>query len=173
MNASSIENYPGLQNMVVEVLDELEIGYHIKDAGRIFFQVTGDSGTLECEIQTDDEKDWRSLGVSIASPTYVPKARFPQVSEWILRRNFALKLGAYHLDLDDGNIQFRLGVLLGDSLATSDIVRSNLLAAFHVMDSSVPEIMKVAFSEHTALEVIQEAERQNAEDEAAPDAPLQ
>ena len=103
----------------------------------------------------------------------MPKARFPQVSEWILRRNFALKLGAYHLDLDDGNIQFRLGVLLGDSLATSDIVRSNLLAAFHVMDSSVPEIMKVAFSEHTALEVIQEAERQNAEDEAAPDAPLQ
>ena len=173
MNASSIENYPGLQAMVVEVLEELEISYRQKEAGRIFFQVMGDSGNLECEIQADDEKDWQILGVTVASPTYVPKARIAEVSEWVLRRNFGLKLGAYHLDLDDGEIQFRLGVLLGDSLATTDIVRSNLLTAFHVMDGSVSEIMKVAFSERTALEVIQEADRQNAEKEAVPDTPLQ
>lgn len=173
MNASSIENYPGLQKVVTDVLDELEIGYRITDAERIHFQVTGDSGALECEIRTEDEKDWRSFGVSIGSATYVPKARFAQVSEWILRRNFELKLGAYHLDLDDGNIQFRLGVLLGDSLATADIVRSNLLTAFHVMDRSVPEIMKVAFSDRTALEVIEGAEREKAEEEGAARAPLQ
>lgn len=173
MNASSIENYPGLQKMAADVLDELEIRYRIVDDERIHFHVMGDSGTLECEIRAEDETDWRILTVSVAAPTYAPKARLAQVSEWVIRRNFALKLGAYHLDLEDGSIQFRLGALLGDSLATPDIVRSNLLAAFHVMDSSVPEIMTVAFSERTALEVIQETERQSAEDEAAPGAPLQ
>jgi hypothetical protein len=173
MNASSIENYPGLQHMVVEVLEEQEISYRVKEAGRTFFHVAGDSGTLECEIQADDEKDWRILAVTIASPTYVPKTRFAEVSEWILRRNFGLKVGAFHLDLDDGNVQFRLGALLGDSLATTDIVRSNLLAALHVMDGSVSEIMKVAFSERTVLEVMQEADRQNTEEEAVPGTSLQ
>ena len=173
MNASGIENYPGLQNIVVEVLNEREIDYRIEDAEYIQFQVTGDSGVLECEIHTEDEKDWRSLATSVSSPTYVPRTRFPQVSEWIIRRNFLLKLGAYHLDLDDGNIQFRLGVLLGDSLATPEIVRTNLLTAIHVMDSSVPEIMTVAFSDRSALDIIEEAERQDIEGEAAPGTPLQ
>lgn len=173
MNASSMENYPGLQYMVVEILEELEIPYRVKEAGRTFFLVAGDSGTLECEIQADDEKDWRILGVTVALPTHIPKTRFAEVSEWILRRNFGLKLGAFHLDLDDGNVQFRLGALLGDSLATTDIVRSNLLAALHVIDGSVSEIMKVAFSERTVLEVMQEADRQKAEEEAAPGTSLQ
>ncbi len=173
MNVSGIENYPGLQNLVAEILDELEISYRKEDAECILFQVIVDSGALECEIRTEDEKDWRSLVISVASPTYVPRARFPQISEWIIRRNFSLKIGAYHIDLDDGNVQFRLGVLLGDSFASPDIVRSNLLTAIHVMDSSIPEIMTVAFSDRRALDIIEEAARQDIEDDAAPGTPLQ
>ncbi len=100
-------------------------------------------------------------------------AAYRQIDALLDSRLHLLKLGAYHLDLDDGNIQFRLGVLLGDSLATPEIVRTNLLTAIHMMDSSVPEIMTVAFSDRSALDIIEEAERQDIEGEAAPGTPLQ
>jgi hypothetical protein len=41
------------------------------------------------------------------------------------------------------------------------------------MDSSVPEIMTMAFSDRSALDIIEEAERQDGEGEVAPGTPLQ
>ena len=63
--------------------------------------------------------------------------------------------------------------LLGDSLATPEIVQANLITALQMMDRAVPEVMAVAFGDQTALQVITEADTIDADDNEAPGSPLQ
>ena len=111
MKVSDIENYPGLQNMVSAVLDDMELTHQTLDAEYIVLRLSADSGILSCQIHTEDEEGWRCLAITVAAPSYVPKARFAEVSEWVVRRNYSLRIGAYHLDHGDGEVQYRSDTL--------------------------------------------------------------
>ncbi|AWP22370.1 hypothetical protein C4901_02560 [Acidiferrobacter sp. SPIII_3] len=173
MKVSDIENYPGLQNMVTAVLDDMELTHQTLDAEYIVLRLSADSGILSCQIHTEDEDGWRCLAITVAAPSYVPKARFAEVSEWVIRRNYSLRVGAYHLDHGDGEVQYRINALLGDSLATPEIVQANLITALQMMDRAVPEVMAVAFGDQTVLQVITDADKIDADNDEAAASPLQ
>ena len=173
MDASNIENYPGLQNIVTAVLDDMDASYQALDTEYIVLRLSAGSGILSCQIHTEDEEGWRCLTITVAAPSYVPKTRFGEVSEWIVRRNYTLRVGAYYLDHGDGEVQYRISALLGDSLATPEIVQANLITALEMMDRAVPEVMAIAFGDQPPLQVITEADKIDADSDTAADGPLQ
>lgn len=88
----------------------------------------------------------------------VPESQRAAMAEFITRANYAMRIGNFELDLDDGEVRFKSaldfeGVQLNDAL-----IRNAIGPAVQTFDRYLPGIMAVAFGGKPALLAIKEIE---------------
>lgn len=105
------------------------------------------------------------LVVLVRSELRVPKARLPQASEFVIRANFGLRVGAFDLDLDDRDITFRAATLTCAGVIAVDAVEQLLDRAVVTMDEYYPGLCAVAFAGQEPKTAIETIEQRQEEEE--------
>ena len=117
------------------------------DAPVLRLGARGANGSYHCSAIADGAKGFflfQSFG-----PENVPEARRAKAAEFLARLNWAVPLGTFAMDLEDGEVRFRTGIdVSGDRLSPAlieNVIDANLV----VMDRAWPLLEAVVTTEVT------------------------
>lgn len=100
---------------------------------------TGESGQWLCFARVDEEKRI-AVFYSIA-PFVVPPERREEVMRYLTRASFGLPLGAFELDLDDGEVRFKTSLALGEAEPHKSLLTQLVWTNVAVMDRYLPGLV--------------------------------
>lgn len=103
----------------------------------------GDNGYFVIFITADDED--RLLEAFTMCPLNVPKAKLAAVTELIARINCRLRVGNFDIDLTDGEVGFRVGIRVGDTILDRDMLGGTIFGSSLAMDRFFPAIASVVY----------------------------
>ena len=126
-------------------LDQHEIRYDQLDDHILHAGVGGKNSLFPAFLDIDDEKG--SLLVLTIVPASVPQSRRVAVAELPMRINWALLLGNFEMDMEDGQVRVRTSIRLGKTGLTEEAITHVLLANLAMMDSCFGAINTVAFGD--------------------------
>lgn len=116
---------------------------------------------IRCGIQGDNAsymmffdavEDISFLAVYVLAQVAVPVERRAEVALYLSRANYGLRLGNFELDLDDGEVRYKVGIGLGDGTLTSGMVGEMVGASVSTMDRYFSGLMSVGFGNATAYD---------------------
>ena len=88
----------------------------------------------------------RAVTCMFRMPLKVPEERRHAVAALVCHLNFRRWLGAFEMDLRDGDLVFRADIQVVDGRLGPKAVQKTLSAAFEACDAALPKICRVAFS---------------------------
>lgn len=142
---------------VCEYLGAEEWAYGLDQAkGLVYFDVAGPAGALACLLVVDEEAECLSLYTQVA--VVVPAIKRLRMADFFARVNYLLLLGCFELNVETGEVHFRVALPLADSRLSRqqlrDLISSSILAAnrYH------PGIMMLIYRNATAVEALQACE---------------
>ena len=109
------------------------------------------------KFEKDDEKDL--LTVYVAQDNNVPENKRLLLAEFITRANYGLNLGNFDMDMDDGELGYKVSADLEGGTLSRDMVGNMVGAGVSTMDQYYPGLMAVLFSNATPEEAIIQIER--------------
>lgn len=126
--------------------------------------VEGESGRWICVAQVPPERDL-VLFTSIL-PIFVPPDGRARVAEYLTRANFGMLLGAFELDMDEGELRYRTSVDLTGVDATDlesssllrPMIRQMIYANVVNVDRYFPGVMNVLYAGLTPAEAVSRVE---------------
>ena len=78
----------------------------------------------------------------------------PSVAELIVRANFSIQVGRFEIDMDDGQIGFRITHVIGESLIPREVLESYLDALLNTVDRYFPAFMQHLHAGHTPEDAV-------------------
>lgn len=111
------------------------------DSQRVIIPLRGDNGCWHLCVRVDEEPE--TLYCSIACPLAVPVDRRAEMALFITRLNWCMILGAFEMDMEDGEVRAKVNIPLGVfPLSPPDFERIiGVLSG--MMDRYLPGIVKV------------------------------
>jgi hypothetical protein len=97
-----------------------------------------DNGRWDCYVQAEDRLGQVVAYAVLREP--VPEGRRRDVAEFLTRANFGLVIGAFELDLDDGELRCRAGLDVSQAELTPGLVDPLVMAVLDAMDDHVAAI---------------------------------
>ncbi len=119
--------------------------------------VNAKNASFRLIIYSVEEKDL--LTVYVAQDNNVPDKKLLLVAEFIARANYGLNLGNFDLDMEDGELGYKVSVDLEGGQLSTDMVGNMVGAGVSTMDQYYPGLMAVLFSNATPEEAIISIER--------------
>lgn len=105
------------------------------------------------------DPDQDQFNLSCFLPTTVPEARRAAAGEFLHRINHGLNTGCFHLDPDDGELRFYLGLPLEpDHPLTDGIITRCIVIAATTVDGFHPALMKVIYAHMTPSQAVEQGE---------------
>lgn len=135
-----------MHKTVCQALDAADLTYQAElgDVDVARFGIEADQGAYNVAIATDERL--RSAMWSVLALVKVPEQARGKVAELIARINHDLSLAALELDMDTGELRVTASVYLPGSALSTDMVGFYLQGCLHVMDTSLPRVLSVAFA---------------------------
>ncbi len=137
-----------------------------EDAGdrALAMAVEGNNGRWLCVAQVPPDRDL-VLFTSVI-PAFVPPERRPRMAEFVARANFGMLLGAFELELDDGEVRFCTSVDFTGvdpaPLAASGVLAGMIRQVVYVnvanVDRYLPALMTVLYGDADPAEAVARAE---------------
>lgn len=118
--------------------------------GTVATGYAGDNGKYELVIEAKNDMPMFAVHVDIPVEYVEEKegdedsGAFGELVEFVLKLNCGLAVGSFDLDLDDGSLRFRIGVLAGDTAPSQSQVRDQIYAAVTTADRYFPLLQEVA-----------------------------
>jgi len=78
----------------------------------------------------------------------------PQVTEFFTRVNYGLVLGAFELDLRDGEARYHISHIIGEGLLEDEVIRRIIGSALSTADRYFPAYMRLLFGGDTAEDAV-------------------
>jgi len=126
---------------------------------------SGEHGRMQAVAQVLPELNQFLFYVGCS--TRAPEERRQQVMEFVTRSNYGLRIGAFELDLSDGEVRFRSALDFEGTELTESLIRNTIAPAVHTMDLYMGGLMKVMFGGVPATDAIEEIE--GTDQDPAPD----
>ncbi len=147
---------------LIDVVEEylLEIGWKFEkddDSDVIKTGVNAKNASFRLIIYSLEDKDL--LTVYVAQDNNIPEDKFATICEFITRANYGLNLGNFDLDLEDGELGYKVAVDLEGGVLSTDMVGNMVGAGVSTMDQYYPGLMAVLFGNATPEEAIISIER--------------
>lgn len=148
----------------------------ILDAAKAFFETDGwpyeeadempvlrtgfrtDAEAFEVFLQEREEEE--QVLVYAMVPFEVPTNRTTAVVDYMTRANFGLVLGAFEMDLDDGEARFRTSMDLEGVDANETILRNLVYACVFTLTHYLPGLRRVALEGMDPAAALQAAEEE-------------
>jgi hypothetical protein len=135
-----------LIDVAIAALDANGWSYQRDDAGAaVVFPIRGARSAYEGTIVTTEEA--RFLTTYCVFAPRVPETRRPAMLEAIARANFGLHTGAFEVDLDDGELRFRDGLIARRAELPLGFMRDMLSFSVFICDRYHDALMGVAFGD--------------------------
>ena len=113
-----------------------------KEEDGIIFHVNGKSGSWYARVGgIEDEK---ILFVVTAYPFQVTESERLKAAISLMEITSQLKMGAFYIDMEDGQINFRLSQIIFDLENEADRIQDLIMLAMSVTDTYYKKIMKLA-----------------------------
>lgn len=124
--------------------------------GMVFCYVAGEHGTLSCMLVIDEKMQCLSIYTHMG--VVVPSIKRLRMADFIARANYALLLGCFELDVDSGELHFRLSLPLAESELSRQQLRDLISTDIYMVDCYYPGIMMLIYQNATAAESIRACE---------------
>ncbi len=116
----------------------------------------GKNGELRCYAQIRVELE-QFLFYAVA-PVKVPEEARSDVSEYLTRANYGLRIGNFELDYHDGEVRYKSSLDFEGEKLTNNLIRNTIYPAVQTMDRYLKGLLSVMFGGRTPLEAIEEVE---------------
>ena len=127
---------------VIAFLDEEGWAYsQIESRPILHMDYKGESGEWACYAHAREE-DEQFLFYS-ALPDRVPESKRLTALEFITRVNYAIAIGNFEMDLDDGEIRFKTSIDAEGSDLQNEMIRQMVYSNVMSMDLFLPGIVEV------------------------------
>jgi len=125
------------------------------------------NGIFDCFVMASQEP--RSLECVTVFPVKVPQAKRNQMAELLHRVNQYTRFGYLRLDMDNGRVTSKSGIVVGpDSILDDYVIRSIVAGNLTIADDHLPAVQKVIFgnvSPKDALNLPIPSDEADSEDE--------
>ncbi len=142
---SAMDNFergPTLLSSLVLYFDGDNWNYHLlEDQNTIVLSFKGHNGEWNCIAQVRDEQ--QQIVFYSAYEESVPEGRREAVSKLLTRLNYQLVFGAFELDLDDGELNFRTAIDANGFIPEIRLIRNLVHTNITTMDRYLPVINAV------------------------------
>lgn len=122
--------------------------------------IAGENGAWQIHVFALEETE-RALFHSVC-PIFAPESKRAEIAEYITRANHGMYIGNFELDYSDGEVRYKTSVdVEGHELAPA-LIKQLLRANMAMMDTYLPGLMKVLYTDITAEQAIAEIEAPRA-----------
>jgi hypothetical protein len=91
-------------------------------------------------------------------PIRVPENRRAAMAETLLRINYQLRLGTFEMDFDDGELRFRVALVLGEHVPDREEVGRWLLLVSAMVDGFFPVFAAVMYGTLSPRQAVEQGE---------------
>lgn len=91
-------------------------------------------------------------------PTKTPEGRQREAMEFITRANYGMNIGNFEMDLQDGEIRFKVSLDVEAGVLSNSMVRNMMSVAFLTVDRYFPGLMSVLFGNAIPAAAVREIE---------------
>lgn len=138
---------------VCKYLDDEHWAYTLVAAkGLVFFDVSGEKGTLSCVLVADEEVQCLSLLTQIG--VTVPEIKRLRMADYLTRVNYSLLLGCFEQNAESGDLRFRISIPLAGAELSRQQLRDILASSIYTVDRYYAGVMMLIYRNATALEAM-------------------
>lgn len=148
----------GLMGIIITALKEDDWSFE-RDSERPEILRTGVKGRntdMRGTFLVRQEKDQVVFYVQL--PSKAPEGRQREAMEFITRANYGMNTGNFEMDMQDGEIRFKVSLDVEAGVLSSRMVRNMMSAAFLTVDRYFPGLMSVLFGNAIPAVAIREIE---------------
>jgi len=158
-----------------------ELGLHLDSAPEapvLAAQLSLTHLTAALRVVQDTSAESDPLMFVMVLPIRVPENRRAAMAETLLRINYQLRLGTFEMDFDDGELRFRVALVLGEHVPDREEVGRWLLLVSAMVDGFFPVFAAVMYGTLSPRQAVEQGEahvaalmrqRESAEREADDD----
>lgn len=143
----------------------------INEEKRIRLNICRKHALYTCHLRMSNDDEIFQIHLNYPVLAKDEKMR-PSVTEFFTRVNYGLVLGAFEVDLRDGEARYHISHLLGDGRLEDEVIRRIIGSALSTADRYFPAYMRVLFGGDTPEDAVFLAEldlnNQDTENEPAP-----
>lgn len=148
-----------------KILDVAES--HLRQAEWIFERMQG-RDAIRCSVRAknasfrlylDAIESHEQFLVYAVSPNPIPEARRPAAAEYVTRANYGMRIGNFEMDLNDGEIRYKVSADVEGSSLTPRMVENMIATAVTTLDRYFPGLMGICFADQNPLEAIERIEK--------------
>jgi hypothetical protein len=107
----------------------------------------------------DVKEDAEQLILLAISPNNVPEDKRLVAAEFITRANYGLRIGNFELDMNDGEIRYKVAIDVEGSSLSPQMLRNMIGLGVGTLDRYFPGLMAICFTGQSALEAVQQIEK--------------
>jgi len=146
-----------IYDAVTSFLDEEGLVYQaFPEKGYVALHFNGKRVSWRCFAVANDDLEVFKLLVQV--PERVPGDQRAPVADFLTRANFGLNVGAFEMDMSDGEVRFRVGVDLENTTECTALLRQCLAAGLTTSERYYPGLMAVLHGDVRPLDAIQQVE---------------
>lgn len=128
----------------------------IPDTSILSMGFSGQNGKWLCYAQAREIEE-QLVFYSVLSVNVQADKRH-KVAEFITRVNYGMVIGNFELDFEDGEVRYKTSIDLEGSEPGAAIIRQLVYANLVITDRYLPGIMRVIYSDETAMDVLDSIE---------------
>uniref|UniRef100_A0A7R9WB96 YbjN domain-containing protein n=1 Tax=Pseudictyota dubia TaxID=2749911 RepID=A0A7R9WB96_9STRA len=126
------------------------------DRDMIRMTATGKHATYKVVFYVKEEKE--QLFVYVCCSNLAPAERRIQVAEFIARANWGLAIGNFQIDMNDGEMRYKVSIDAEEGELSCKMVQNMLAASTQTMERYFPGLMSVCYGNKEAAAAVAEAE---------------
>lgn len=148
----------GLMGIIITALKEDDWSFEC-DSERpelLRTSVKGRNTDMRGTFLIRQEKDQVTFYVQL--PSKAPEGRQREAMEFITRANYGMNIGNFEMDMQDGEIRFKVALDVEAGILSTIMVRNMMTAAFFTVDRYFPGLMSVLFGNAIPAAAVREIE---------------
>jgi len=132
--------------------------YYMQLDGQPILQMSsqGKNGRWTCYAQANEEQ-FLFFFYSVC-PINIPEEKRSQISEFLTRANYGLKIGNFEMDFRDGELRYKTSLDVENDRLSTALISNAVYANVWTMDRYLPGILSVVYSDTAPIDVIQKVE---------------
>lgn len=122
--------------------------------------VDGANANWRCFAQADEERE--IFLFYAVSPVRVPEGKRMEVAEFVTRANYAMRIGNFELDLNDGELRYKTSVDVEGSTELKPLIRQCVAACISTADQYFPGFAGILYANMNPVDAIAQIESAGA-----------
>ena len=128
----------------------------MEDHDALRFGLSTENTSFQCYVQIDEQRE--QTVVYACMPNHAEDGKREAAAEFVARANYGMRIGNFELDLEDGEVRFKVSVDVEGSELSSVMVRNMIACAITCADRYYPGLMQVLYGNASPKAAVEQVE---------------